>query len=79
MTEERIQKLESIGFRWVVGKGKALRSWEEYFRDLVVFREKVCCYSCIESVLDNFFGSTIAIYDFFHCEVLLPSPPHYAL
>jgi len=40
MTQERVDKLNELGFRWVIGKGKALRTWEDYFKDLVKFKDK---------------------------------------
>ena len=39
MTKEKIAKLESIEFRFYIGKGKALRTWDIYFNALVKFKE----------------------------------------
>ena len=40
ITEEKITKLESVGFRFYIGKGKALRTWDVYFNALLKFKEK---------------------------------------
>jgi hypothetical protein len=40
MTKEKIAKLLGIGFRFYIGKGKALRTWEIYYNALVQFKEK---------------------------------------
>jgi len=40
ITQEKINNLESIGFRFFIGKGKAIRHWDHFFTDLVTFKEK---------------------------------------
>ena len=40
MTQEKIDKLESIGFKFFIGKGKAIRHWDQFFVDLILFKEK---------------------------------------
>ncbi len=40
MTEEKIQKLESLEFRFKIGKGKAIRQWDSYFADLLSFKDR---------------------------------------
>lgn len=39
MTEERIQLLESIGFKWTMASGQEL--WDEYYNKLVAFKAQV--------------------------------------
>lgn len=40
MTEEKIAKLQSIGFKFFIGKGKAVRQWDQFFEALLAFKEK---------------------------------------
>ena len=40
LSQEKIEKLENIGFRFKIGKGKAVRKWDSYFADLVSFKER---------------------------------------
>lgn len=40
INQEKIEKLKSIGFKFVIGKGKAIRSWDRFFDSLVTFKEK---------------------------------------
>lgn len=40
LSQEKIEKLENLGFRFKIGKGKAVRQWDSYFADLVSFKEK---------------------------------------
>ena len=40
ISEEKIQKLNNLGFRFKVGKGKAIRHWDSYFADLVSYKER---------------------------------------
>lgn len=37
INQERISRLEAIGFRFFIGKGNSLRSWDQYFADLKEF------------------------------------------
>lgn len=53
LKQEQIQQLESIGFQWFVGKGKGLRTWEMYFRDLLKFKEKHGHYNVPLNYEDN--------------------------
>ena len=40
INQEKIEKLKSIGFKFVIGKGKAIRQWDQFFASLVAFKEK---------------------------------------
>ena len=40
MTEERLQLLNSIGFKWSEPRGQAL--WNKRFSELVEYKDKVC-------------------------------------
>ena len=40
MTREKVDKLLSIGFKFFIGKGKAVRRWDDFFNTLVAFKEK---------------------------------------
>jgi hypothetical protein len=39
LTKERLDLLLSVGFRFNIGRGKATRTWESFFNDLVSFEE----------------------------------------
>ncbi len=51
MTQEKINLLESIGFRFFIGKGKAIRHWDQFFTDLVAFKEKFGEYLLFSKIL----------------------------
>jgi hypothetical protein len=38
-TEERIDKLNSIGFHWVIGRGKKCRNWDASFQEIMKYKE----------------------------------------
>ena len=40
VTDDQISQLESVGFQWRVGKGKSSRNWDEFFKDLLNFRQE---------------------------------------
>mmetsp|Transcript_26549 Transcript_26549/g.48166 ORF Transcript_26549/g.48166 Transcript_26549/m.48166 type:complete len:885 (-) Transcript_26549:148-2802(-) len=39
MTQERIDKLNSIGFHWVIGRGKKCRNWDASFQEILKYKE----------------------------------------
>ena len=41
LTNKKVEQLREIGFRFVVGRGRATRAWDSFFEDLVAFKEKV--------------------------------------
>lgn len=40
LTEVQISQLETVGFQWRIGKGKATRSWDDFYNDLQKFRQE---------------------------------------
>jgi len=40
LTQERIDKLEALGFKFFVGKGKSSRSWDAFYDAAKVFRDR---------------------------------------
>jgi len=40
LTQEKMKILESISFRFYVGKGRAQRQWDNFFDSLVLFKQK---------------------------------------
>jgi len=40
LTDEKVKKLEKIGFRFFVGKGKAMRSFDQFCKSLLDFKSK---------------------------------------
>lgn len=40
LTDDQISQLESIGFQWRVGRGKATKKWDDYYQDLLTFRQE---------------------------------------
>jgi len=39
LTEERIARLENVGFKFHIGKGKKRRTWDSFFIDLQLFQK----------------------------------------
>jgi len=40
LSKEKIKLLETLGFQFKVGRGKATRTWDSYMEDLISFKEK---------------------------------------
>lgn len=40
LTDVQISQLESVGFQWRVGRGKAARSWDDFYNDIQNFRQE---------------------------------------
>ena len=40
LTDVQISQLETVGFQWRIGKGKAKRTWEDFYKDLLKFRQE---------------------------------------
>ena len=40
LTDDQISQLESIGFQWRVGRGKATKKWDDFYQDLLKFRQE---------------------------------------
>ena len=40
LTDVQISQLETVGFQWRVGKGKSTRTWEDFYKDLLQFRQE---------------------------------------
>ena len=59
MTEERIQLLESIGFKWAKASGQEL--WEEYYNKLVVFQAQVWPRLLLFTNIRYFIGNSVIL------------------